>query len=185
MTGARRGVLVDRAQAVTPDREEGGEETCLATSPPPEVGARFALAAARMAETWLRARHVRVSPQDFRIVRDFLERDGWTVEELPGLGVRLRGGGASAEMSREAAALVALRRLVAPSERRRRALRTRVENGGRTLSGRETLALPLDARAQRSPELRIAPRVAEAIRDPREHALAGEEQLGHLAEREA
>jgi hypothetical protein len=134
MTGARRGLLVDRAQAATPDRDEEGEETCLAMSPPPEVGARFALAAARMAEAWLRAGHVRVSAQDFRIVRDFLERDGWTVEELPGLGVRLRGGGASAEMSREAAALVALRRLVAPSERRRGALRTQVEDGTRTVA---------------------------------------------------
>jgi hypothetical protein len=134
MTGARRGLLVDRAQAATPDRDEEGEETCLAMSPPPEVGARFALAAARMAEAWLRAGHVRVSAQDFRIVRDFLERDGWTVEELPGLGVRLGGGGASAEMSREAAALVALRRLVAPSERRRGALRTQVEDGTRTVA---------------------------------------------------
>lgn len=135
MTGARRGLLVDRAQAATPDRDEEGEETCLAMSPPPEVGARFALAAARMAEAWLRAGHVRVSAQDFRIVRDFLERDGWTVEELPGLCVRLRVGGVfSADMNREAAALVALRRLVAPSERRRGALRTQVEDGTRTVA---------------------------------------------------
>ena len=94
-------------------------------SPPPEVRSRFALAAARMADAWLRAGHIRVSAHDFRIVRDFLERDGWMVEELPGVCVRLRSGGVlSADMTREAAALVALRRLVAPREWRRRALRT-------------------------------------------------------------
>ncbi len=41
-------------------------------SPPPEVRSRFALAAARMADAWLRAGHIRVSAHDFRIVRDFL-----------------------------------------------------------------------------------------------------------------
>ncbi len=125
MSRARRGVPVDRAQAGMADRGGEAQETCLPIAPPPEVRSRFALAAARMADAWLRAGHVRVSAHDFRIVRDFLERDGWTVEELPGVCVRLRSGGVlSAEMTREAAALVALRRLVAPSEWRRRALRT-------------------------------------------------------------
>jgi len=69
-----------------------------------------------MVGSWLRAGRVRVSAHDFRIVRDFLERDGWTVEELPGVFVRLRGGGVlSGEMTREAAVLVALRRLVKAS----------------------------------------------------------------------
>ena len=127
MSRARRGVPVDRAQAGMADRGGEAQETRLPIAPPPEVRSRFALAAARMADAWLRAGHVRVSAHDFRIVRDFLERDGWTVEELPGVCVRLRSGGVlSAEMTREAAALVALRRLVAPREWRRRALRTRV-----------------------------------------------------------
>ncbi len=123
MTRARRGAPVERGQAATADRGGEAEETRLPMSPPPEVRSRFALAAARMADAWLRAGHVRVSAQDFRIVRDFLERDGWTVEELPGLCVRLRCAGVlSAEITREAATLVALRRLVAPGEWRRRAL---------------------------------------------------------------
>jgi len=92
---------------------------------PPEVRSRFELAAARMADAWLRAGGVRVSTHDFRIARDFLERDGWTVEELPGVFVRLRCGDLlSDEMTREGAVLVALRRLVAPGEWRRRALRS-------------------------------------------------------------
>jgi len=125
MTRARRGVPVDRAQAGMADRGGESQETRLPIGPPPEVRSRFALAAARMADAWLRAGHVRVSAHDFRIVRDFLERDGWMVEELPGVCVRLRSGGVlSTDMTREAAALVALRRLVAPREWRRRALRT-------------------------------------------------------------
>ena len=124
MTRARRGTPVERAQAATAERGGEAEETRPLTSPPPEVSSRFALAAARMADAWLRAGRVRVSAHDFRIVRNFLECDGWTVEELPGVRVRLRCAGVlSAEMTREAAALVALRRLVAPGEWRRRALR--------------------------------------------------------------
>ena len=158
MTRARHRVPAHRTQAGTADRGGEADETCLLTRPPPEVRSRFALAAARLADAWLRAGHVRVSAEDFRIVRDFLERDGWTVEELPGLSVRLRSGGVlSAKMTREAAALVALRRLVAPGEWRQRALRTGpapllrlrrdayVEAG--TVRGRATLALPPDARA--------------------------------------
>ena len=124
MTRARRGTPVERAQAATAERGGEAEETRPLTSPPPEVSSRFALAAARMADAWLRAGGVRVSTHDFRIARDFLERDGWTVEELPGVFVRLRCGDLlSDEMTREAAVLVALRRLVAPGEWRRRALR--------------------------------------------------------------
>src|SRR5439155_12392222 len=129
MTRARRGALVERAQGATADRGGEAEETRPLTSPPPEVSSRFALAAARMADAWLRAGRVRVSAHDFRIVRDFLESDGWTVEELPGVCVRLRCGGVvSGEMTRESAALVALRRLVAPGEWRRRALRAAGEH---------------------------------------------------------
>jgi hypothetical protein len=124
MMRAQRAVAFDRAQADTADPGGEAQETRLPIGPPPEVKSRFALAAARMADAWLRAGYIQVSGQDFRIVRDFLEDDGWTVEELPGLWVRLRSGSTpSAEMTREHAALVALRRLVAPSEWRRRALR--------------------------------------------------------------
>jgi hypothetical protein len=124
MMRAQRAVAVDQTQTDTADRGGEAQETRLPIGPPPEFKSRFALAAARMADAWLRAGHVRVSSEDFRIVRAFLEDDGWTVEELPGLWVRLRSGSAhSAEMTRERAALVALRRLVAPSEWRRRALR--------------------------------------------------------------
>ena len=144
MTRARRGVPVDRAQAGMANRGGESQEARLPIGPPPEVKSRFALAAARMADAWLRAGHVRVSAQDFRIVRDFLERDGWTVEELPGVRVRLRCAGVlSAEMTREAAALVALRRLVAPGEWRRRALRI----------GGEHAAPPVAIRVPAAPRL--------------------------------
>jgi hypothetical protein len=122
-----RGAPVHRAQAVTAG-PGGDADTRLPADPPPEVRSRFELAAARMADAWLRAGRARLSAQDFRIVREFLERDGWTVEELPGVFVRLQCRGHSGEMTREAALLVALRRLVAPGEWRRRALRTRAEH---------------------------------------------------------
>ena len=149
MTRARRAVPVDRAPAGMADRGGESQETRLPIGPPPEVKSRFALAAARMADAWLRAGHVRVPAHDFRIVRDFLERDGWTVEELPGVCVRLRSGGVlSGEMTREAAALVALRRLVAPREWRRRALRS---GGGHAA---RPVATPLPAPARLSARAR-------------------------------
>ena len=149
MSRARRGVPVDRAQAGMADRGGEAQETRLPIGPPPEVRSRFALAAARMADAWLRAGHVRVSAHDFRIVRDFLERDGWTVEELPGVCVRLRSGGVlSAEMTREAAALVALRRLAAPCEWRRRALRIGGVHAPRPVATPVPAPAPLSARAR-------------------------------------
>ena len=97
----------------------------VATRPLP-VTSRFQLAAPRLADAWLRAGRIRVSPEEFRIAREFLERDGWTVEELPGVRVRLRHPGFSGETTREEAVVVALRRLVvagrslalSPEERR-------------------------------------------------------------------
>jgi hypothetical protein len=95
---------------------------------PFEVRTRFELAAVRMADTWIRTRRLRVSPEDFRIVRDYLERDGWTVEDVPGVRVRLRHRTfRSEEMTREAAVLVALRRLVLPTEARRDAVQAAPE----------------------------------------------------------
>src|SRR5438046_10155259 len=90
MSRARRGVPVDRAQAGMADRGGEAQETRLPIAPPPEVRSRFALAAARLADAWLRSGHVRVSAQDFRTVRGFLQRDGWPLEELPARRVRRR-----------------------------------------------------------------------------------------------
>jgi hypothetical protein len=81
-----------------------------------EVTSRFELAATRIADGWLRARRVRVSLADFRIASQFLERDGWKVEELPGLRVRLSHRDVREETTREEAVMAAFRRLVAPSE---------------------------------------------------------------------
>jgi hypothetical protein len=156
MTRAQRGVPVDRAQPGTADRGGEAQDTRLPIDPPPEARSRFALAAARMADAWLRAGHVRVSAHDFRIVRDFLERDGWTVEELPGVCVRLQSGGVlSAEMTREAATLVALRRLVAPGEWRRRALRTGGAHAARPVAN----PVPAPARAGARSDAALCPAV--------------------------
>ena len=90
-------------------------ELDLLLEPPFEVCARFELAAARIADAWLAARGGRVSREDFGIARAFLERDGWKVEELPGVRVRLACHEvAPSVMTREAAVLVALRRLARP-----------------------------------------------------------------------
>ena len=103
-----------RAPAAAGDRGGEAGETRLPMSATPQVRSRFELAAARMADAWLRAGQVCVSVQEFRVVREFLERDGWTVEDLPGGVLRLRCRGVLFNaMTREAAALVALRRLVA------------------------------------------------------------------------
>jgi hypothetical protein len=88
-----------------------------------EVRARFELAAGRMADAWLGARGLQVSREDFRIAREFLERDGWSVDELPGVRVRLGCREiVPVVMTREAAVMVALRRLAVPSGARKNAL---------------------------------------------------------------
>ncbi len=96
----------------------------LVAQEPVVVTTRFELAAARIADTWLGTRRVRVSRADFRITREFLEHDGWRVEEVPGVRVRLIHHRLSSEMSREAAVMVALRRLVAPGDGRELALQS-------------------------------------------------------------
>ncbi|HEV7735307.1 MAG TPA: hypothetical protein VGR62_24255 [Candidatus Binatia bacterium] len=79
---------------------------------PKTVANRFELAASRMAEEWLNAGHMSVSAGDLRIAREFLEQVGITVEETPGVLVRLNyRDGRSQEMTREAAVMLALRRL--------------------------------------------------------------------------
>jgi hypothetical protein len=79
---------------------------------PQKVETHFELAARRLADGWLRAGHFHVSAGDFRLAREFLERTGLNVTELPGLVVQLRTPrGAAEEMTREEAVVVALQRL--------------------------------------------------------------------------
>lgn len=78
------------------------------------VETRFELAIWRMVERWLEDGRVEVSAGDVSMAREFLEKTGWRVEDVPGLRVRVvnREGGAQ-EMTREAAVMIALRRLAA------------------------------------------------------------------------
>ncbi len=81
---------------------------------PRPIESRFELAAVRLAETWLAAKRVTASADDLRIARDFLEQVGCNVRELPGVLVQVEDeAGRVQEMSREAAVIVAFRRLVA------------------------------------------------------------------------
>ena len=81
---------------------------------PRPVRSRFELAAVRLADAWIATGRVTASADDLRIARDYLEQVGWNVRELPGVLVQLEDAdGRVEEMSREAAILVAFRRLVA------------------------------------------------------------------------
>jgi hypothetical protein len=81
---------------------------------PRAVQTRFELAAGRMVESWIAAGRVCVSAGDMRLAREFLETAGWTIHDAPGARVRLVSrAGRAQEMTREAAVLIALRRLAA------------------------------------------------------------------------
>jgi hypothetical protein len=81
---------------------------------PRPVRSRFELAAVRIADAWLAAGHAKASADDLKMARDFLEQVGCNVRELPGVLVQLEDeDGRVVEMSREAAIVVAFRRLVA------------------------------------------------------------------------
>jgi hypothetical protein len=81
---------------------------------PRPVQSRFELAAGRLADAWLATGRVTASADDLKIARDYLERVGCNVRELPGVLIQLEDeDGRVEEMSREAAILVAFRRLVA------------------------------------------------------------------------
>lgn len=81
---------------------------------PRPVQSRFELAAVRIADAWLAAGHAKASADDLQIARDFLAQVGCNVRELPGVLVQLEDeDGRVVEMSREAAIVVAFRRLVA------------------------------------------------------------------------
>ena len=82
--------------------------------PPRTVESRFELAAVRLAERWIASGRVTVSADDLKIAGDFLEQAGCNVRQLPGMLVRFEDEhGHVAEISREAALLLAFRRLVA------------------------------------------------------------------------
>lgn len=83
---------------------------------PRPVASRFELAASRLTEAWLNAGQVSVTADDLRMARDFLAQTGITVEETPGVLVRIRHrDGRSQETTREGAVLLALRRLASRS----------------------------------------------------------------------
>jgi hypothetical protein len=85
---------------------------------PRQVASRFELAASRIADAWLSNGHIAVTADDFRLARDYLDRTGSSVEETPGVLVRIRDrNGRSQEMTREAAVILALRRLAGAEKR--------------------------------------------------------------------
>ena len=85
---------------------------CVTEERPRTVSSRFELAVGRMIERWMAAGCVQISADDIQLAREYLEQTGWKVEDLPGARIRLvKSRGRSEEMEREAAVLVALRRL--------------------------------------------------------------------------
>jgi hypothetical protein len=84
---------------------------------PRKVLSRFELAASRMAEAWLEAGAVIVSPDDLRVAREFLTHTGWTVREVSGglLQLARKRGGPVHRMTREKVVLFALRDLASRS----------------------------------------------------------------------
>lgn len=79
---------------------------------PRAVVTRFEVAAVRMADAWLEAGRIHVSPDDFALAREFLEGTGSTVRATSGALLRLRHRDGRAEMlTREALVLLAFRRL--------------------------------------------------------------------------
>jgi len=98
----------------------------LLADPPRAIRVRFEVAATRIAEQSLRRGLLRVSGDDFDLAREFLVQQGWQIEELPGLYVQVAGpAGARGPMTREACVMIALRRLAARCEQRRRSERAR------------------------------------------------------------
>jgi hypothetical protein len=80
--------------------------------PAQPVRSRFELAIGRMIDAWLVAGRISVSAGDVKLAREFLEQTGSKVEDAPAARVRLVGDdGRAEEMTREAAVMIALRRL--------------------------------------------------------------------------
>jgi hypothetical protein len=81
---------------------------------PREIESLFELAASRLAESWLSTGRLECSISDLRLASEFLTLAGWTVEEVPGVLVRIaHRDGRTHEMTREETVLFALRRLAA------------------------------------------------------------------------
>ena len=100
------------------ERMSNGPEQNVLEDRPRAVASRFELAASRIADAWLSNGHIAVSADDFRLAREYLDRTGSTVEETPGVLVRIKGrDGAAQEMTREAAVILALRRLAGADRR--------------------------------------------------------------------
>lgn len=75
------------------------------------VRTRFELAARRLVECWLAGGRMRVSASDMQLATEFLEAAGWKVENVEGAYVRVARHGRAQELTREAAVMIALRRL--------------------------------------------------------------------------
>jgi hypothetical protein len=100
----------DSPMTIPEDVEEAPVVFDVMKDLPRTVETRFALAAPRLLDVWIRTRQVHVSAGDLRIARQFLERVGLTVQEVPGLLVRLvHHDGRAEEMTREAAVMMAVR----------------------------------------------------------------------------
>lgn len=79
---------------------------------PHAVATRFEVAAVRMADAWLEAGRVDITPDDLAIAREFLEGTGSTVRIASGALLRLRHRDGRAEtLTREAMVMLAFRRL--------------------------------------------------------------------------
>ncbi|HYR96021.1 MAG TPA: hypothetical protein VEM57_04755 [Candidatus Binatus sp.] len=76
------------------------------------VRTRFELAIGRMMDAWLTAGRISVTAGDVKLAGEFLEQTGWKVEDATGARVRVvNRDGRAEEMTREAAVMIALRRL--------------------------------------------------------------------------
>ena len=76
------------------------------------VSNRFELAVGRIIDGWLESGRVDVSKVDAQLAREFLEENGWRLEDMPGARIRaVRRDGRTQEMTREATVMAALRKL--------------------------------------------------------------------------
>jgi hypothetical protein len=98
----------------TPRHPEGERlvEEILTEQRIKEVSSRFELAVSRIIDGWLESGRVNVSKTDVLLAREFLEENGWRLEDVPGARVRVvKRDGRTQEMTREATVMAALRKL--------------------------------------------------------------------------
>jgi hypothetical protein len=86
----------------------------LTEKPAHPVRTRFELAIGRMLDAWLTARRIEITATDVKLACEYLiEETGCRVEEAPAARLRVVSReGRTTEMTREAAVMTALRRLV-------------------------------------------------------------------------